>query len=61
MKNITVSEMNLGTILGIVFVVLKLVGVINWSWFWVLSPFWICIVLILLIAITILILNRLRF
>lgn len=27
-------------ILGIVFIVLKLVGVISWSWLWVLAPFW---------------------
>lgn len=26
--------------LGLVFIVLKLVGVINWSWWWVLCPFW---------------------
>ena len=26
--------------LGIVFIVLKLVGVINWSWWWVTLPFW---------------------
>ena len=26
-------------VLGIVFIVLKLVGVIDWSWWWVLSPF----------------------
>lgn len=26
-------------VIGIVFVILKLVGVINWSWWWVLSPF----------------------
>ena len=26
--------------LGIVFVVLKLVGTISWSWWWVLAPFW---------------------
>jgi hypothetical protein len=25
-------------ILGLIFIVLKLVGVIAWSWFWVLSP-----------------------
>lgn len=25
-------------LLTIAFIVLKLVGVINWSWFWVLSP-----------------------
>jgi len=24
----------------VVFVVLKLVGVIGWSWWWVLAPFW---------------------
>jgi hypothetical protein len=26
--------------LGIVFIVLKLVGTINWSWWLVLAPFW---------------------
>lgn len=29
------------TVLGIVFIVLKLTNVITWSWWWVLSPFWI--------------------
>lgn len=28
-------------LLTIVFIVLKLVGVIDWSWLWVLSPIWI--------------------
>lgn len=28
-------------LLTIVFIVLKLVGTINWSWWWVLSPIWI--------------------
>ena len=28
------------SLLGIVFIVLKLVGVIDWSWWWVLLPFW---------------------
>lgn len=27
-------------ILGIVFIVLKLTGVIDWSWWWVTAPFW---------------------
>jgi hypothetical protein len=27
-------------LLGVAFVVLKLVGVINWSWWWVTLPFW---------------------
>ena len=26
--------------IGIVFIVLKLCGVIGWNWFWVLTPFW---------------------
>jgi len=28
-------------LLTIVFIVLKLVGTISWSWWWVLSPIWI--------------------
>ncbi|MNO29190.1 hypothetical protein D3C76_190980 [compost metagenome] len=27
-------------LLGVVFVALKLCGVINWSWWWVTVPFW---------------------
>lgn len=27
-------------LLAIVFIVLKLTGVINWSWWWVLAPLW---------------------
>lgn len=37
-------------ILLIVFIVLKLVGVISWSWWWVLSPLWIELILIVLIT-----------
>jgi hypothetical protein len=33
--------------LFVVFLVLKLVGVIDWSWWWVTSPLWIPIVIIL--------------
>jgi hypothetical protein len=33
--------LGLGTVLTIIFVVLKLVGVIDWAWVWVLAPFWI--------------------
>jgi len=29
------------TLLLITFIILKLCNVIAWSWFWVLSPFWI--------------------
>ena len=44
--------MGLDVILTIVFVVLKLCGVIAWSWWWVFSPIWISwSIVILLIAI----------
>jgi len=33
--------------LALVFIVLKLIGVITWSWVWVLSPIWILGALIL--------------
>ena len=34
-------------LLGLVFIVLKLCGVITWSWLWVLSPIWIPVVFVL--------------
>jgi hypothetical protein len=37
--------------LTIVFVVLKLVGAISWSWWWVLSPLWISFGLSILLLI----------
>ena len=40
-------------LLAIAFIVLKLCGVITWSWLWVLSPLWIPIALALLIGIII--------
>ena len=46
-------------LLKIVFITLKLLGKITWSWLWVLSPIWIgvgiiCIVLIIMFAIALL-------
>lgn len=32
-------------VLTVAFIVLKLCGVIKWSWLWVLSPIWIYIIL----------------
>ncbi len=40
-------------VLQIVFIVLKLCGLITWSWLWVLSPLWISLGLGVLILITI--------
>lgn len=41
----------LGTLLTVAFVVLKLCGVISWSWLWVLSPLWISFALGLVVFI----------
>lgn len=39
-------------LLGVAFVVLKLTGVIDWSWWWVTIPFWggLVVALVILIA-----------
>ena len=42
------SGLGLADVLLVVFIVLKLVGVITWSWFWVLSPLWITMILVIL-------------
>lgn len=38
-------------LLAIVFIVLKLCKIINWSWIWVLSPIWISLCLLAIILI----------
>jgi len=40
-------------LLTITFIVLKLCHIIEWSWWWVLSPIWICIASVVLILIII--------
>lgn len=37
-------------LLTIVFIVLKLTGVIAWSWWWVLSPIWIALLFVALLV-----------
>jgi Flp pilus assembly protein TadB len=37
--------MSFASVLTIVFIVLKLTGVITWSWWWVLSPIWISFII----------------
>lgn len=46
------------TLLTVAFVVLKLCGVINWSWLWVLSPIWIPLAAVLLILLIYLLVQR---
>lgn len=41
----------LAGLLGIAFIILKLCGVIAWSWWWVLAPFWIPLAIVIVAAI----------
>lgn len=44
---------SLGDVLLVVFIILKLCKVINWSWFWVLSPLWISLIIYIILVIII--------
>jgi hypothetical protein len=48
------------SVLTIVFIVLKLLGVIQWSWIWVLSPIWISAVIVIVVFSVILIGGRIK-
>lgn len=52
MENKAINKNGVGFfgLLTIAFIVLKLCGVINWSWIWVLAPLWITWSVVLLIA-----------
>ena len=41
------NGLGFGTVLFLVFLVLKLTNYIDWSWWWVTSPLWIPIVIVL--------------
>ena len=45
------SGVDLGTILFIVFLVLKLTNFIDWSWWWVTAPLWIPFSILLLLIV----------
>lgn len=53
-------NINLGffSLLTIVFIVLKLCNVINWSWWWVLAPTWIPMSIVAVIVVVVLIIRR---
>lgn len=51
--NVTKNGIGFPGLLTVAFIVLKLCGVINWAWLWVLSPLWISFGLALFIFIII--------
>jgi hypothetical protein len=49
----------IGMVLFLIFLVLKLTGHIDWSWWWITSPLWIPLVILLVFLILVfLILNK---
>ena len=48
MKNVTLPILPL---LGLIFITLKLLGKISWSWWWVTLPFWGPLILAILLII----------
>ena len=55
--NVTIKPWNIAlvTSLTAIFIALKVLGYINWSWIWVLSPLWIDVVLMIIIFFTLII------
>lgn len=50
-KNLNVNMGGFWGLLTIVFITLKLLGVITWSWWWVLAPLWMPISIVLLLVV----------
>lgn len=53
-NNIDNSGIGFAGPLTIAFVVLKLCGIINWSWWWVISPIWISAIIFMVVLIGVL-------
>jgi len=51
----TVKTIGFSGLLTIAFIVLKLCGVIAWSWLWVLAPLWIAFLLKLVVVLIIMV------
>lgn len=50
-NNNSSSGIGFAGLLTVAFIVLKLLGKITWSWWWVLSPIWISILFVIVIVI----------
>ena len=49
-------------ILGLIFITLKLCHVIDWSWWWVLAPFWgVALLVIMILSFVVVILGLVAF
>ena len=58
MSNTSDRSVGFTSILVLIFITLKLTGYIQWSWWWVLSPIWISILLAIIVVLIALFLNK---
>ena len=49
-KNNTFGGVGMSGLLQVAFIVLKLCGIIDWSWWWVLAPTWCVFAILVLVA-----------
>ena len=61
MANNTSNGIGFGTVLFLIFMILKLTGNIDWSWWWVISPLWIPLSLMVVITLIVMtVINRFK-
>lgn len=58
-SEVTNTSIGFSGLLAVAFIVLKLCNVINWSWWWVLSPLWIPLALVVAVALVCFVLKML--
>ena len=59
-KTETRTGLGFAEALALLFIGLKLCGVIDWPWLWVLSPIWVTIGLVLLVSLIIVIITEIQ-
>lgn len=52
------NQTNLAGVLQIVLIVLKLTGLITWSWWWVLAPTWIGLLIVMITVLVLTLLDK---
>lgn len=52
------TGIGIADVIQTVFIILKLCKVITWSWWWVLSPFWISLIWVTILSVIWVLLNK---
>ena len=60
MENTSSKGVGFPGLLTVAFIVLKLAGFIDWSWWWVLSPIWITAGIALVLLLIVFVIKRFR-